>query len=191
MDVMQAISERRSIRQFQDKPVSKELIEAMLEAAIKAPSGKNAQPWRFVVLEGPKKDEVVDILTARVATLNAEGVKTGSAENSARIMRQAPVLIVIFDPYLTAEQDHNGWTRISSLVHTQSVGAAIQNLLLAATSAGLGTLWICDVLTAEKEIGELLGVKEELVAAVSLGYAGESPAPRARKPLQEVTKWVE
>lgn len=56
MDISQAISQRRSIRRFEDKPVPRELIEKILYAATLAPSGKNAQPWRFIVLEGKKKD---------------------------------------------------------------------------------------------------------------------------------------
>lgn len=186
MDVMQAISDRRSIRRFQPKPVSRELVEKVLKAAVKAPSGKNAQPWRFVVLEGSKKDELVDVLGSQ-----AEARKESGTAMTAKAMRQAPVLILVYDSKFTPGDDHNGFARYMSLVHTQSIGAAIQTMLLAATAEGLGSLWICDVFSAEKEIGQLLGIKEELVAAVSLGYAAESPAPRPRKPWQEVTTWVE
>jgi len=86
--------------------------------------------------------------------------------------------------------DHNGMGRIWSLVNTQSIGAAIQNMLLAAEAAGLGTLWICDVLVAEDELAAWLGRTDELVAAVAVGYADEAPPARPRKSWREVTDWL-
>lgn len=191
MDVMQAISDRRSIRKFEDRPVSRELVEAVLDAAIKAPSGKNSQPWRFVVVRGEQKSRLVDIMERRVALVKASGFNTGSAENSARIMRQAPVLILVFDPYWTPDEVPDRVGRLMDIVAIQSIGAAIQNMLLAATGFDLGTLWICDVLFAQQEIAEFAGFKGGLVAAVSIGYPAESPAARSRKPRQEVTAWME
>jgi F420 biosynthesis protein FbiB-like protein len=191
MEVMQAISDRRSIRRFEDRPVGRHLIETVLDAAVQAPSGKNAQPWRFVVLQGAKKDGLVDAMEKQVNSLNEAGFPTGSAAWTAKAMRQAPVLILVFDANWTPGQDRSGLNRYGHLVDTQSIGAAVQNMLLVATSLGLGSLWICDVFYADRAIGELTGVKEELVAAVSLGYAAESPGPRPRKPWQEVTAWLE
>jgi nitroreductase len=74
-------------------------------------------------------------------------------------------------------------------VDTQSIGAAIQNMLLAAQAMGLGTLWMCDVCSAYQQLEEWLGESGELVAAVALGYADEQPAARPRRPLSEVVRW--
>jgi nitroreductase len=74
-------------------------------------------------------------------------------------------------------------------VDTQSIGAAIQNMLLAAQAIGLGTLWICDVWSAYQQLEEWLGESGELVAAVALGYPDEQPAARPRRPLSEVVRW--
>lgn len=189
MNVYEAIDRRRSIRKFKDTPVPRELIEGLLAAATLAPSGKNAQPWRFVVLQGSEKDLVADMLAARAEALRASGIDTGSASHTAAIMKQAPVTILIYDPLFKASDDHNGMGRIWSLVNTQSVGAAIQNMLLVAEANGLGTLWICDILMDEDELGARLGRSDELVAAVSVGYADETPAGRPRKPWQELTEW--
>jgi len=191
MEVMQAIADRRSIRRFEDRPVSRELIEKVLDAGIKAPSGKNKQPWRFYVLQGTKKDELVGIMERGLAQAKAEGRNTGSAENSARIMRQAPVLIMVFHSDWTLAEQGGRMGRALSLVDIQSIGAAIQNMLLAAIDLGLGSLWICDVLHADDEMAAFLGLKGGVVAAVSLGYPAESPAARSRKPMDEVVTWVE
>ena len=73
----------------------------------------------------------------------------------------------------------------------QSIGGAIQTMLLVAAELGLGTLWVCDVLYAYPLIREWLGRREELVAAVTIGYAAEAPAARPRRPWQELTEWRE
>lgn len=190
MNVFEAIAERRSIRKFEDRPVPRELIEKVLQAATLAPSGKNAQPWRFIVLEGRKKDEVVDILERSVASLKEAGIPIGSSENSARIMRQSPVVILVLNPRRTAQDFKDRWDQLGCLVDTQSVGAAIQNMLLQATALGLGTLWICDVFYAETEICRHFGTSDELLAGVAVGYPREAPAPRPRKSWQEVTTWL-
>ncbi|MDR5588930.1 nitroreductase family protein [Clostridium aquiflavi] len=72
----------------------------------------------------------------------------------------------------------------------QSIGAAIQTLLLAAQDFKLGTLWICDIFHCDKEIYSWLNIKDELVAAVAIGYPNESPYPRPRKLLDKVVKWI-
>ena len=63
MDTLKVINERRSIREFQNKSIPQETIEAILELAMKAPSGKNRQPWRFVVLQDKRRDDLVNIMT--------------------------------------------------------------------------------------------------------------------------------
>jgi F420 biosynthesis protein FbiB-like protein len=191
MDVMQAIGERRSIRKFTDRPVPRKLIETVLEAAIRAPSGKNAQPWRFLVLQGEKKDQLVDLVQEQVLALQAKGMGTGSALPSVHIMRQAPVAILVYNSRQKRAGDRNGINRYMHLVDTQSIGAAIQNLLLSATGLGLGSLWICDVFYADEAIGAHVGRQEELVCAISLGYPAETPAARPRIPVSEVTTWME
>jgi len=190
VNVLEAIANRRSIRKFKNLPVERTHIEEILHAATLAPSGKNKQPWYFTVLQGEKKDQAVDILETSVRSMQEKGQQTGSAEWTAQVMHQAPVCIFIHNPYFTPEDDHNGINRYFSLVDTQSVGAAIQNMLLTAEKLGLGTLWICDVFFAECELNEYLGRSDEMIAAVSIGYPEECPAPRPRKSWQEVTDWL-
>lgn len=189
MDVQEAIGNRRSIRSFRDEPVEDNLLKKLLNAATLAPSGKNAQPWRFVVLKGDKKDKLADILKERVKRLKAEGRSVGSAENSAEIMREAPVLIVVFNARWTPDEDPTGIDRYLWSVDLQSIGASIQNVLLTAESMGLSTLWICDVFFAEPQIRRWLERNEELVAAVAIGYSKENPDARPRLSVDEVTEW--
>jgi F420 biosynthesis protein FbiB-like protein len=192
MQTMDAIRERRSIRTFKETPVPEDEIRAMLHAATLAPSGKNRQPWRFVVVQGDQRDEMVRVMQEGIEKLKDQGVETGSSEWTVKVMAQAPATIFIFDPYEANEED---WERdfvdfLGDTVDIQSIGAAIQNMLLAATDKGLGTLWICDVFYAYPELCDWLGEDHLMVAAVSVGYPDEEPNPRPRKSVDEVTRWV-
>lgn len=189
MNTLEAIAARRSIRRFQDKPVPRALIEQVLQAAIQAPSGKNRQPWRFVVLEGRSRDRLIELMREGIARLRQWGAEIGSAEWSTEIMARAPVTILVFNAESTPETDHSGEKRYPWLVNIQSIGGAIQTMLLAALELGLGSLWICDIFCADRAIREWLGRKDELVAAVSLGYPDESPHARPRMTVAEVAEW--
>jgi nitroreductase len=187
MNTLEAIAGRRSIRSFKDKPVPRELIERVLEATVQAPSGKNQQPWRFVMVEGDKRTEMVRILRKGIAKRKEEGADPGSSEWSANVMEQAPVTAFVFNGE-AVESSSPG--EGGNVVDVQSIGGAIQTMLLAAHDLGLGTLWICDVFYAYRELQAWLGRKEQMVAAVSIGYADEAPDPRPRRPWQEITEWV-
>lgn len=189
MQTLKAIADRRSIRKFKNQPISEETLQAILLAASQAPSGKNRQPWRLVVVPEARRAEMVNILREVGARLKAKGDDTGSCEWTTKVMEQAPVTVFVFNPdglhpWLAHSIDQN----FSALVDTQSIGAAIQNMLLAAQDLGLGSLWICDVLYAYEELARWLGEGGQMVAAVSLGYPDEAPAARPRKPLTEVVR---
>jgi len=191
MDVFQAIDSRRSIRKFKNEPVSNEFIRKILDAGIKAPSGKNKQPWNFVVVTGDKRLEIVRILRDGIKKIKAQGGNTGSAEYSANIMEQAPVIIFIFNPYgLPPWRKKTLDQKFADVVDIQSAGAAIQNMILAAQSLGLGTLWICDVFFAYWELCKYLNKKCQMIAALAIGYADENPPMRPRKSIDEVTEWL-
>lgn len=186
MDTFETIASRRSIRRFKDKPVARGLIERVLTAAIQAPSGKNRQPWHFVVVQGEKQSEMISVMRTRLVQLKEQGVDLGSAEWSAKCMEEAPVTAFVFRP---AGPEESGGP--IDVVDVQSIGAAIQSMLLAATDLGLGTLWICDVFYAYDELRSWLGRDDQMIAAVAVGYADESPEARPRRPLEDVTTWLE
>jgi nitroreductase len=190
MQTLEAIAARRSIRRFQSTPVPREIIAKLLEVTCQAPSAKNRQPWRFVVLEGAAKDKLAQLMLDGAAYLKGQGEDVGSCEGSARVVAQAPVTILFFN----AAYEHEGLIFDHATYNApdiQSIGGAIQTMLLAAEDLGLGSLWIADILYAYPLIRDWLGRREEMVAAVTVGYAAETPGARPRKPWQELTEWRE
>lgn len=187
MHVIKSIEERRSIRKFQNKIVPKETIRRLLELATKAPSGKNRQPWRFLVLQNSKKNDLVNIMNNVSNQYKKENKPIGSFDLSINSINEASAAILVFNAFSNLEEDYNHY-RV--LTDTQSIGAAIQTILLAAQDFDLGGLWICDIFYCDKEICSWLNRKDELVAAVAIGYPNQSPYPRPRKLLEEVIEWI-
>ena len=191
METFETIAQRRSIRRFQDAPVSDAQIRTILQAATQAPSGKNGQPWRFIVIKEDKRAEMVRLMREGIAKMKAQGVDTGSAEWTAKIMEHAPITVFIFNPYGQAPWLPRTIEQVfGDLVNVQSTGAAIQNMLLAAQDMGIGSLWICDVFFAYDELCRWFGEETQMVAAVSFGIPAEAPAARPRMAVDEVTRWL-
>jgi nitroreductase len=126
-----------------------------------------------------------------IAATSARGENVGGGEWTAKVMAQAAVTIFVFNPQgLRPWVAHSVGQMLQDVVDIQSIGAAIQNMLLAAQDLGIGSLWICDVFYAYEELSKWLGETGEMIAAVSLGYADENPGPRPRKPINEVVRFM-
>lgn len=194
--MFEAICRRRSIRKYQDKPVERQLIEQVLQAGILAPSSKNRQPWRFIVVSGAAKAEALQAMRQGVEREKTQPLLPENAPNlpsalhTLQIMQQAPVLIFVINTLgQNLQQPLSTEAHIGEICNAQSIGAAIQNMTLAATELGLGSLWICDTFFAYPELCACLQCQGQLAAALALGYADESPAARPRRPLKEVCEW--
>lgn len=196
--VMQAIRDRRSVRRYAAEKVPRETVEAVLRAGMRAPSAKNRQPWRFIVTTGKAKAQVLDVMEKGLEREKASPFLPESAQHlqgawhSLGIMRQAPVLIFVINVLgvemgrsLTADQ------RVSEICNAQSIGAALENMSLAAEEQGLGSLWICNTFFAQKELDDWLGGEGELYAAMALGYAEGNFLAGTRKKMQDVVEWRE
>ncbi len=184
MELREAIENRRSIRKYQNMDVPDTLIEDLIDCARLAPSAKNRQPWEFLVIRGETKNKIADImLDDELATRETEDQelieKKSSVPTTARVIREAPVLILVFKEY-----DEN-WTTGDTL----SIGGAVEHICLRATDMGLGSLWIRDTAYTQKEIAKLVGEEKELICAISIGYPNQEPHQRPRKELNEILKW--
>lgn len=193
-----SIYNRRSIRKFQDKPVARETIEEIIRAGSAAPSAKNRQPWKCVVLGNGRKAGFLDTMERGIdreehihAMLPKSGSGLADAKNTLRIMREVPILIAVINtngnnPFMPLDADE----RITEICDTLSVGAFIENMLLRAQELGLGTLWIANTCFAYEELTAFLAMQGQLIGAVALGYADECPDMRPRKRLEEIVEFM-
>jgi nitroreductase len=155
-----------------------------------APSGGNLQPWRFVVATGELKRTVVEEMGGQAARVVQLGMKAEGFNVSVRALDEAPVVVLVFNSGFQPVPGGGSLVHeYQRLIGAQSIGAAIENLILRAYDVGLGSVWVGWVVAAQREITRVVGRSDELVAAIALGYPAESPPARPRRKLEEVVDW--
>lgn len=185
MELEIVIKNRRSIRKYKDTDVSNEIVEDLINYARLAPSAKNRQPWKFMIVKGKTKNKIADIMIERenkskVSLERKIYNANSSVKATAKVMKEAPILILVLKDY------EDNWIIGDSL----SIGGAIEHICLRATDLGLGSLWIRDIVYTQKEIAKLIGYEDmEVISAISIGYPAEEPKQRPRKKLSEILKW--
>lgn len=199
LDFVPLAQGRRSVRAFQDRPVPRAALETMLEAARWAPSPHGRQPWRFVVLtSAAAKARLAEAMGADwQATLEMDNqppeiIAARLARSHERI-RTAPALILVclyledLDRYPDPERQ-----RAEEIMAIQSLGAAVQNILLSAYALGLDTGWMCAPLFCPETVRAALNLDATLIphALIPVGYAAQDPRRRPHRPVEElIVRW--
>ncbi len=170
MNVLEAIKGRRSIRAFASQDVPAEIVEKIVDAARWAPSAGNIQPWEFIIVRKPE-------------------IKRRLAESALdqSFIEEAPVVIVVCADENSSSEGYG--VRGKTLYCIQDTAAAIQNILLAAYSFGLGTCWVGAF--REEEAREILKISYGIrpVAIIPVGYPAEVPSPRSIKPINQIVHY--
>ena len=194
-DFATILHERASVRQLRPDPVDPALVRQCIAAAGWAPSPHGRQPWRFAVLSAAAAQQrLADAMSATwqaqlsLDDQDAAVIATRKAKSEARIVH-APVVIVpcLFltplDVYPDAERQ-----AAETTMAIQSLGAAIQNLLLQAYALGLDSGWMCAPLFCPEVVGTALALPATLTphALITLGYRAAAPVRRPRLPVDEL-----
>jgi nitroreductase len=221
MEVTEAIKKRKSVRAYKPDAVSKDVMKELLEAAILAPTGSNTQPFKFYVVAGDEKkaldEALLKCLDESEATSNElQTLREGGSEevqdkmNARRSELMREVMGILRDNDLPIEVFARGSfhyfgapvaifvTMDQSLAENTlvAVGAAVQNLMLAASAKGLGTCWIGMALMYSRQIRESLGIaqSERIITSLALGHPDEE-APintfkAGRDDFDEFVEWI-
>ncbi len=162
MDLLEGIYTRRSIRQFTDESVERDQLLEIIKAGTWAPSGQNNQPWRFVIVQ-----------SSDIRNELAKQTKYNF------IIERAPACIAVFVDRKAMYHD---------VKDHQSIGACLQNMLLAAHSLGLGAVWLGEILKNAEGVRGLLGLPQEmeLMAVVAIGHPVAQKHSSQRKAVSEV-----
>ena len=173
MDILDLIKKRRCVRHFKEEPFPPALLTRLLEAGQAAPTAGNVQPWRFYVVRNREKQE-----------------RLCDAALGQMWIRSAPVVIVV-----CADLDRSRISygrRGGELYALQDTAAAIQNILLTATAAGLAACWVGAF--REELAAQIIGVDQQKmrpVALIPIGYAAETPGAPAKRPLDETVEYLD
>lgn len=195
-ETLRAIHDRRSIRLFTDEPVKDDEIKILLQAANQAPSAHNQQSWRFIVITGEKKKGLVNLVSAKAN----EFPRPSSAllRMAARSMAGAPVVIAVAN---TGELIEHG-TELFKVdkevardffrtMEIQSSAAAVENLLLAATSLGLSTVWLGILYLIKDEVLQILEEPAgEFMAVIPVGHGAKPSKGPQKQPLESIVKYL-
>lgn len=188
MDVLTAIRGRRTIHRFKPDPVPRPVLEEMLEAAVWVPNHKLTEPWRFYVASGQSKERLARLrgeLKRRAAAAKGSPRADEIGEQAYRAMAEVPAVVVV----TVARSDQPEQAREDYA----AVSCAIQNLMLAAWSHGVGVFWGTGPLTKAPAAYELLGIPaagEDIVGVLFVGYPAEVPTTR-RTPVAEKSRWLD
>jgi len=165
MEFFDAILKRKSVRKYDPEPIPEKILKKILEAGRIAPSAKNIQPWRFVVVKDPAiKKQVAEACNNQMFIADADVIVCGCALEKIAY-------------------GHMGGSLSSYPV---DLAIALDHMILAATSEGLGTCWIGAF--NEEKVKEVLKVPKDVrvVALTPIGYPAEEPKVRPRKELKEI-----
>lgn len=165
MKILDVIQKRRSTRSYKETPVPEEVLYRVLEAARLAPSGKNLQPWKFIIV----KDRIIK-------------EKLAAASIGQYFISRAPIVIV------ACGFPNNCYSKMGRYMKSWPVDVAIavEHLMLQAQEEGLGTCWIGAF--EENEVKSILNIPEEVkvLALTPLGYPDEELRYRGRKKISEI-----
>ncbi|MGN6514672.1 MAG: nitroreductase family protein [Rhizomicrobium sp.] len=182
MELLEAIYQRRAVREFRKQPVARNTLQELVDAAIQAPSAMNAQPWHFTIVRNPRLLDQISSGAKRFL------LDSGGAPDSLRmelsdpafhIFYNAPALVLISAP-------DAGWTR-------EDAALAAENLMLAAHDQGLGTCWIglAQGWLGTKEGRRAIDLAENLVpvAPIIVGHPVGNTPQVPRKP--PAIRWMD
>ena len=185
MELFEALYTRMSIGKVKPDPVSRELIEKILEAAAQAPNHHKVQPWRFIVLTGVARERLGEIMARALVVRQPEAPPEIVASERAKPLR-APVLIAV-------GVDRPSGPKIVEMDNICAAAAATENMLLAAHALGLAAQWRTGPAATDPDIKVLLGLApdQHLIAFVYLGWCLVEPQGYTRPPASERTTWLE
>ncbi len=177
MDFLEFVSTRQSVRAFDpERPVEKEKIERIIQAARLAPSACNAQPWHFIVIDEPElKNKVADATSARVLGMN-------------HFTKQAPVHILLVEEKVNLTSGIGGWVKQKDYAQ-MDLGIAAAHITLAAHAEGLGSCilgWF-----NEPKMRELLNIpnSKRVWLDIAIGYSVQPIREKKRKALQDIVSF--
>lgn len=197
MELNDVVINRRSIREFTAEPVSADQIKALIQAALRAPSINNSRLWKFyTITDKYLMNKMADAVKNALAGLligKQDEDKFKTVEHFSTFFVNAPLLIgLTIKPYKAViddifEDDPEKVNELRRFPDHQSVGAAVQNILLKAVDLNLGACWLTGMLIARNDLEKMMNISEpeKLSAFIAVGHPAKHISPRSEIPVDE------
>ncbi len=203
MELKDILEKRTSVRKFKDEEVPLEVLRKIVKAGGMAPSINNSQPWKFVAITNQellaKMAEAVSTkiksLFTKELDLEAEHVRKKVEWFSTFFVDVPAVIAVVAAPYKAEADDvltdiltHEELNELRNHPNLQTIGAAVENMLLTAIDLGFGACWLTAPLVAKPELEKLLNVVSPnyLACLVAVGKPNDNTSPKKKKSITEI-----
>ncbi len=202
MELVDIMQKRASVRKYTPDPVPEADLREMIRRAGLAPSVNNSQPWQFIVVtNGNLLEQAAERVHEKIDTLFPPASTKSTVDHFSTFFHNAPaVIFVAMKPYKAVadkmldriDLSHEDLNSIRRYPDLQSIGAAVEHLLLSAVDLGYGGCWLSGLMVARKELEELLQIRQpwSLVTAVSVGKPASQPAQSEKKPPEEILSLI-
>src|ERR1700690_395442 len=196
-DTLLTIRKRRSFRMFTKNDLSDDQIAALLQAANEAPSAHNQQSWRFIVIRKQKKQGLVDLVAAQSERFPRPA--SALLRMAARSIASAPVVIAVANTGDLIDHGTDLFKVNKEMAHDffrtmeiQSSAAAVQNMLLAATSVGLATVWLGILFLIKDDVLKFIEEPAgEFMAVIPVGYASREGGGPKKEPFEMKVRYLD
>ncbi len=209
MELLKVLENRTSIRKFTQEAVPVADLKELVRRGSLAPSVANSEPWKFIAITNKellnqlkqivaeKYDQLLGESEPEIVEKIKERVKSFSS-----FFNDAPAVIAIINQPYEAIIDkvlektlyvHDEINELRNHPNIQTIGAAVENILLSAVDMGYGACWLTGPMVAKSEMEEKLDIKhpDSLIAFVAVGKAAVSPKPKTKKPIDEIFRLIE
>ncbi len=185
MDVIDAIHHRHMNVKVKQDPVPRAVIEKLLSAAVQAPNHYKVRPWRFVALTGDGLKKLGDVFAASFAERHPD-LPAEALDKTRALPLRAPLVIAV-------GVDKPTEPKVLEIENIVAVGAACQNLLLAAEAEGLAVKWRTGEWALDAKVKEFLrfAADQHLIAYLYIGYPELTPEHEPRPSFDDRTVWME
>ena len=209
MELKEAIEKRTSVRRFKNEPISIDDLKEIIDLAGKAPSINNSQSWKFLAIVNKELlEKMSQIVHKKIEKLfpieeeNADKKVVDTVDRYSTFFNEAPAVIAVLNkPYLAVadkisdevSMSAEELNKLRNYPDIQSIGAAVQNMLLAAVDKNLGACWLSGLMVAKDELEELLSIEKpySLFTCIAVGKPLGDVKPKEKKSLDEIFELID